>query len=263
MPRRRKPDPGREFAEIWGEQVASNRFLRTFLFGLAGLALLLLVAVVRLSDVEPPKPIVIRVDDVGRAEALAYEAVEANADPLDPTTKYFLNQFLSDFYSRRIATVEASWGRSLRFLTSDLANAAFRTESAGVAEVAAGLASEERQVENVVLRIKPNPEAPHAATADFDLVTLQRGNELDRERWSVSLQFLFLDQVPGDLLPFNPMGAARHLPPGGPRRRLRMTPGRPRRAPTDTAAALLLILVPAVLWAVVLVAILTGGPASP
>ena len=206
MPRRKKPDPGREFAEIWGEQVASNRFLRTFLFGLAGLALLLLVAVVRLSDVEAPKPIVIRVDEVGRAEALAYEAVEASADPLDPTTKYFLNQFLSDFYSRRIATVEASWGRSLRFLTSDLANAAFRADSAGVAAVAAGLASEERQVENVVLRINPNPEPPHAATADFDLVTLERGNELDRERWSVSLRFLFLDQVPGDLLPFNPMG---------------------------------------------------------
>ena len=131
MPRRKKPDPGREFAEIWGEQVASNRFLRTFLFGLAGLALApLLVAVVRLSDVEAPKPIVIRVDEVGRAEALAYDAVEANADPLDPTTKFFLNQFLSDFYSRRIATVEASWGRALRFLTSDLANAAFRTDSA-------------------------------------------------------------------------------------------------------------------------------------
>lgn len=206
MPRRKKPDPGREFAEIWGEQVASNRFLRTFIFGLAGLALLLLVALVRLSDVEAPKPIVIRVDEVGRAEALAYEAVEASADPLDPTTKYFLNQFLSDFYSRRIATVEASWGRSLRFLTSDLANAAFRADSAGVAAVAAGLASEERQVENVVLRINPNPEPPHAATADFDLVTLERGNELDRERWSVTLQFLFLDQVPGDLLPFNPMG---------------------------------------------------------
>ena len=95
--------------------------------------------------------------------------------------------------------MEASWGRSLRFLTSDLANAAFRADNAGVAEVAAGLSSDERQVENVVLRINPNPEPPHAATADFDLVTLQRGNELDRARWSVSLRFLFLDQVPGDL----------------------------------------------------------------
>ena len=32
--------------------------------------------------------------------------MEAQADPLDPTTKYFLNRFVYDFYSRRRATVE-------------------------------------------------------------------------------------------------------------------------------------------------------------
>ncbi|MCY3746118.1 MAG: VirB8/TrbF family protein [Acidobacteria bacterium] len=206
MARQNKPDPGREFAEIWGEQVASNRFLRLWIFALAGLALLLLIAVVRLSAVELPKPIVIRVDEVGRAEALAYEAVEARADPLDPTTKYFLNQWLSDFYSRRRATVEASWARSLNFLTTDLANAAFASDTQEIAQLAAGVTTEERQVEGVVLRINPNPEPPHAATADFDLVTLARGRPTERERWTVSLQFTFLDQVPPDLLPTNPMG---------------------------------------------------------
>ena len=206
MARRKKPDPGREFAEIWGEQVASNRFLRLWIFALAGLAALLLIAVVQLSAIELPKPIVIRVDEVGRAEALAYEAVEARADPLDPTTKYFLNQWLSDFYSRRRATVETSWARSLIFLTADLANAAFASDSQTVARLAAGVTTEERQVEGVLLRINPNPEPPHAATADFDLVTLQRGQPTERERWTVSLQFTFLDQVPPDLLPTNPMG---------------------------------------------------------
>lgn len=206
MPRRQKPDPGREFAEIWGEQVASNRFLRLWIFALAGLALLLLVVVVRLSAVELPKPIVIRVDEVGRAEALAYEAVEARADPLDHTTKYFLNQFLSDFYSRRQATVEVSWARSLQFLAADLANAAFRTNSEDVALTAAGFAATERQVQAVVLRINANPEPPHAATADFDLVTLAAGQETARERWTATLQFTFLDQVPAELLPANPMG---------------------------------------------------------
>ncbi|MDE3260903.1 MAG: VirB8/TrbF family protein [Acidobacteriota bacterium] len=206
MTRRKKPDPGKEFAEIWGEQVASNRFLRLWVFTLAGIVLLLLVAVVRLSAVELPKPIVIRVDEIGRAQALDYEAVEAQADPLDPTTKYFLNQWLSDFYSRRRATVETSWARSLNFLDSELANAAFRTESAAIAEMAAGITDDERQVEGVVLRINSNPEPPHAATADFDLVTLQRGQPTERERWTASLQFTFLDQVPPDLLPSNPMG---------------------------------------------------------
>ncbi len=52
----------------------------------------------------PNGRIVVRVDEVGRAEALAYDAVEAKADPLDPTTKYFLNRFIHDYYSRREAT---------------------------------------------------------------------------------------------------------------------------------------------------------------
>ena len=42
-----------------------------------------------------------------------------------------------------------------------------------------------------------------------------------------------------------------------------MTPDRPRRAPADTAAALILIVVPVVVWAAVLVAVLTGHHASP
>ena len=77
---------------------------------------------------ELPKPIIVRVDDVGRAEALAYDTVEAQADPLDPTTKYFLNRFIDDYYSRRGATVEQAWPRALRFLTTTLANEAFRLE---------------------------------------------------------------------------------------------------------------------------------------
>ena len=40
------------------------------------------------------------------------------ADPLDPTTKYFLNRFIYDFYSRRRATVAENWSRSLRFLSN-------------------------------------------------------------------------------------------------------------------------------------------------
>ncbi len=205
--RKKKADPGREFVDIWGEQVASNRHLRLAVLGLGTALLLVLVALVRLANVEAPKPIVIRVDEVGRAEALAYEALEAQADPLDPTTKYFLNQFLVDFYSRRAATVQTTWSRSLRFLQASFARATFDAESAAIARVAAGFSPEERQVSNVVLRILPNPQPPHSAQADFDIVTLERGVETGRERWTASMQFYFLeDAVPPDLLPYNPLG---------------------------------------------------------
>ena len=90
------------------------------LFHRLGLLLLCVtIAVVRLSSVDPPRPIVVRVDAVGRAEALAYETVEAQADPRDPTTKYFLNRFLHDHFGRRRATAQEYWPRSLRFLTTD------------------------------------------------------------------------------------------------------------------------------------------------
>ena len=206
MSEQQTQDAGAEYAEIWGEAVHSNRHLRVLSIGLGALCLLLIIVVFRIVSIDPPKPIVVRVDEVGRAEAVAYEAMEAQADPLDPTTKYFLNRFIHDFYSRRRATVQQNWSRSLRFLTTELANASFRAESRNVALLAAGAARDELQVENVILRVQANPQEPHGATADFDLVRLVAQNEVSRERWSLSLQFLFLEQIPSDLIVYNPMG---------------------------------------------------------
>ena len=199
-------DAGAEYAEIWGEAIHTNRHLRVISVGLAIGVLLLIVVVIRIVSVEPPRPIVVRVDEVGRAEAVAYEAMEAQADPLDPTTKYFLNRFIHDFYSRRRATVAENWSRSLRFLSTELANASFRAESQNVALLAAGGARDELQVARVILRIQPNPQQPHSATADFDLVRMEMANEVSRERWTLSLQFLFLQHIPPELIVFNPMG---------------------------------------------------------
>ena len=60
--------------------------------GLGIAVILLIVVVIRIASVDPPRPIVVRVDEIGRAEAVAYDVMEAQADPLDPTTKYFLNR---------------------------------------------------------------------------------------------------------------------------------------------------------------------------
>ena len=205
-PKTRAKDAGAEYAEIWGEAIHTNRHLRVISVGLGIGLLLLLIVVIRIVSVDPPRPIVVRVDEVGRAEAIAYEAMEAQADPLDPTTKYFLNRFIYDFYSRRRATVEVHWSRSLRFMSTELANASFRAESRNIALLAAGAAREELQVERVVLRIQANPREPHGATADFDRVRMVMANEVGRERWTLSLQFLFLEEIPPDLIVHNPMG---------------------------------------------------------
>ncbi len=203
---KRDKSAGREYAEIWGEAVQANRRLRRIVMLLAASCVLGVVVLLRIAGAEPPRPIVVRVDEVGRAEALAYEAATAQADPLDPTTKYFLNRFVDDFHSRRRATVEEHWTRSLRFLSTELANAAFQRDGGEVAATAAGTAETEAQVENVVLRIHPAPEPPHGATADFDLVHLSGEREVRRERWSAALRFEFLESIPPELVVHNPMG---------------------------------------------------------
>ena len=205
---RGKPDPGEEFADIWAHAVIAHRHLRIVTWALGSFVLFLLLIVFRLSSIDAPKPIVIRVDDVGRAEALAYEAVEAAASPTDPSTKYFLHQFLSDYYGRQTATAATAWPRALRFLQTSLSRAAFEAQSDSIAALAAARAGGgiERRVENVVLRILPAERPPWQATADFDLVLFPPGRDPERQRWTASLQFTFLSAIPSELLPVNPLG---------------------------------------------------------
>ena len=56
------------------------------------------------------------------------------------------------------------------------------------------------------LRIQANPQPPHGAAADFDLVRLVNGAEVGRDRWTLSLQFTFLETVDPELMIVNPMG---------------------------------------------------------
>ncbi len=44
------------------------------------------------------------------------------------------------------------------------------------------------------------------AVADFDLVRLVNGAEVARDRWTLSLQFTFLDTVDPELMIVNPIG---------------------------------------------------------
>ena len=98
------------------------------------------------------------------------------------------------------------WPRSLRFLTTDLANAAFTASNEEIALLAAGITPEELRVENVVLRIQPNPTEPHGAVADFVLVRTRQEREVSREAWTATMQFVFMPVIPVDLVIVNPMG---------------------------------------------------------
>ena len=45
------------------------------------------------------------------------------------------------------------------------------------------------------------------ATIDFELVRTDRFHkEIERERWGVTMQFVFMSVIPQELMPTNPMG---------------------------------------------------------
>lgn len=192
-----------EYAEIWAAHASAARTLRAVAAGLL-LLCLVLAAGWHGAASRQPKPVFVRVDEIGRAEVVAHEALEFDKDPLDPTAKYFLAQFVRDHFGRDRATSRAAWTRSLYFLTKELADAAIAADTEGLAEVAAGAAPEAR-VDELVLRIVPRPAPPHEATATYELVEAASRAEV-RTKWTVTMHFSFLDEVPANFLAVNPVG---------------------------------------------------------
>ena len=147
----------------------------------------------------------LRVDEIGRAEALDYEALTWQNDPLHPSTKYFLRQFVTDHYSRRFATVGERWPHSLAFLERSLA--------------AAPAEAHQQEITGILGRSDPrgprhgesraaHPGAPGGAPrGDRRLrhrAPAERG-EVARERWTTNIQFVFRDVDPYELTT-NPIG---------------------------------------------------------
>src|SRR5262245_24382495 len=67
------------------------------------------------------KPFVIRINDVGRAEAVPYDTFEYR--PQESEIKYFLIDFVQRHYSRMRATLKENYSRSLYFLDGRLSDA--------------------------------------------------------------------------------------------------------------------------------------------
>ena len=197
-------EAAQQFAEIWGEAMVAARHLR---IGTALLAALCLVMAAGWcsSAGRTVKPIIIRVDEIGRAEAVRYEALEASPTPQDPATLYFLHAFIHDHFTRNPATVRDRWTRSLAFLSPPQARAVLDRDSPEIALVSRRPVSEVTLVEELLLRIEPATDPPWKAVADFELADYEGGRERGRERWTASMLFSFADPDPG-MITLNPLG---------------------------------------------------------
>src|SRR6185295_131236 len=112
----------RQFVELYGSALVTNTYLRIALTLVSLLALGLLILNFRTQATSANvKPLVVLIDEVGRAEAVEYDA--SSYRPQAPELRYFLTQFVVKHFSRIKATVQREYPDSLFFLHPGLADA--------------------------------------------------------------------------------------------------------------------------------------------
>lgn len=201
------PDP-HPFPAIWAEALAASRYLRLAVAALAlacaGLLLLCWRAFARFDSLAP---LVVRIDEVGRAEAVAYEAAAYRPDVAQPEVKYFLRRFLVLHRERRRAIGLEAWQRSLLFLDAPLARRLLE-ERAADGEWVRFLNGEGPEVGVAIdaVQVQPSREEPFRARIDFTETALDAAGRTAASRWTSEFEFRFVPRPPRELLAVNPLG---------------------------------------------------------
>jgi type IV secretion system protein VirB5 len=160
-----------------------------------------------MQTVRNVKPLVIRIDEVGRAAAIDEAALAYT--PQAPELKYFLVRFVTMHYSRMRATVRQQYAESLYFLDGRLADATIdANKKSGTIErfLTGGGEEIEVRVKNVTL--DDLRQAPYRATIEFEQVSLAAATrlELKRETYVAHVVFVLKDHVENARIPINPLG---------------------------------------------------------
>jgi type IV secretory pathway TrbF-like protein len=154
------------------------------------------------------KPLVIRIDGVGRAEAVEYDATRYQPQP--PELRYFLTQFIVKHFSRIRATIQREYPDSLLFLEPALADATIaQNEQSRVIETfLTNPSTDEVDVAVQNVSLSQMTTAPFKAAVTFQKVYYTPGtrHERARESYVAQIDFVMRDHVPNEFIRVNPLG---------------------------------------------------------
>jgi type IV secretory pathway TrbF-like protein len=198
----------RRYVEQYGSTLVMNTYLKLALLGLSVVVVGLIVLNLHTQRTfQNFKPLVIRIDDVGRAAAVNYASLTYT--PQAPELKYFLIQFVTKHYSRMRATVRQQYAESLYFLDGRLADATIdANRKAGTIERFLTGSSEDIDVHVKNVTLEDLRQAPYRATVDFEQLYLSPAThaELRRDTYVAHLVFVLDDHVDNARIPINPLG---------------------------------------------------------
>ena len=199
----------RLYLEQYGDPMVTNTYLQIALVLVSLVAIgLALMDLRTIRTFQNFRPLVIRIDQLGRAEALDYHSFDYK--PQDAEARYFLTQFCTLYYRRNRYTIQDDFSKSLYFLDGNLANSVFDAYKKGgiIKNFLTDSSAPEIDIDvkNVALEGLETP--PYRGRVDFDMVYYSAADhsEIKRDNYTANFVFVFRTQVPNELIPINPLG---------------------------------------------------------
>ena len=198
-----------KYLEQYGEPLVMNTYLKITVLVLCAICAALAALVYRSQNaLASMHPMIVRINDVGRAEAIDYRNFQYR--PQEAENKYYLSRWAELYFSRNRFTIERDQTNALYFLNGDVQRAVIDQERKDnfiqnyVRD--SGLPFVDVEVKNVVL--DDLRQSPYSARIEFEKVFTNPADhtEVKRERWTATVTYVFREDVKNIELAVNPLG---------------------------------------------------------
>ncbi|WP_348266236.1 VirB8/TrbF family protein [Edaphobacter sp. DSM 109919] len=197
------------YLEQYGDPLVTNTYLKIAMLCLAGLCVMLGLLVFKSQKaLASAKPFIIRISDVGHAEAIDYRNFDYR--PQEAENKYYLTRWANLYFGRNRYTIERDQTQALYFLNADVQRAVIEQEQKN--NTIANYVKESTlpyvdiEVKNVIL--DDLRQSPYSARIEFDKVFTNSGDQsvLKREKWTATVTYVFNPQVSNEKTTVDPLG---------------------------------------------------------
>jgi type IV secretion system protein VirB5 len=197
------------YLEQYGDPMVMNTYLKVAVLALSAVAVALTGVVFKSHQaLASAKPLIIRIDNVGRAEAIDYRDFQYR--PQEAENKYYLGRWAELYFSRNRFTLVRDQTASLYFMNSDVQRDVIEQERKAqtipIYLKDSGLPYVTIVVKNVIL--DDLKMSPYSARIEFERIytNAQDMRELRREELTASVTYVFRDSVHNQQLAVNPLG---------------------------------------------------------
>ena len=197
------------YLEQYGDPLVMNTYLKVTILVLAVMCLTLAGLIYKSQNaLASMRPMIVRVNEVGRAEAIDYRNFQYR--PQEAENKYYLSRWAELYFSRNRFTIERDQTSSLYFLNSDVQRAVIEQERKDESIQSyikdGSLPYVDVEIKNIIL--DDLRQSSLSARIEFEKVYTNSADhtELKRERWTASVTYVFRDNVKNNELAVNPLG---------------------------------------------------------